>query len=258
MRSTFLATGAAALALGLLPLSAFAATTDPTLSEAEVLDFIEESPAKEMGGDMYYPGPYGGISVDVSVTKEVTPDYIAVSGYCEVTNVESRDDVRTQLTKLYTDVKADVGTDGRVRRGGSASIYPYYDYSTGNQTGNYSGSVNIFIRVLRIEAAQRISDILDDHACSPSWDVRLVDTEQFETNVLDSLISKVNNRKKVFEKLLGKKLSNVTGVSLSTWVDGYSSYDPESNTADATTTLSITFDVGTTVLPKPTTRAPRG
>ena len=108
-----------------------------------------------------------------------------------------------------------------------------------------SGSLSVFIRVTRVNAAQRMADILDDHACSASWDVRLVDAEDYEMSVLDDLLSRVNKRKTVFEKLIGKRLTNVTGASLSTWIDGYSSYDPETNKADAQTTLSITFDIGT-------------
>ena len=188
------------------------------------------------------------------MAKDVTPDFVAVSGYCEVTDFESRDEVRAELTKIYNDIKAEVGADGRVRRSGAPGVYPFYDpYGTGGASGRYSGSVNVFIRVLRVGAAQKISDILDEHGCSPSWDVRLTDSQDFELSVLDSLLAKVNKRKTVYEKLLGKKLTKVTGASLYTYVDGYSSYDPETNTAEATTTLSITFDIGTSARVRTTT-----
>lgn len=242
----------ATLALGLAPLSAFAATD--AVSEEEVLNVIEAQEGDAMlmdrgGGamssSMYYPGPYGnGITVDANVTREVTPDFIAVNGYCEVTNMDDRDEVRAELTRIYNEVKSAVGSDGRVRRGGPPSVYPFYD-GVGAPSGKFSGSVSIFIRVLRTDAAQRISEILEQHACSPSWDVRLVNTEDHELGVLDDLLAKVNKRKAVFEKLLAKKLNDVVGASLSTWVDGWSSYDPETNKADATTTLSITFGIGT-------------
>lgn len=236
----------ASIAMGLSPLSAFAATATTDVSEDEVLKVMEEQSVMiDERSSMYYPGPYGGgISVDATVTKEVTPDFVAVNGYCEVSNMDSRDEVRTELTKTFNDVKSAVGSDGRVRRSGTPSVYPYYDTRDGMPTDKMSGSVNIFIRVVNLDAAQRISDILDEHACSPSWDVRLVDTEDHEMDLLDQLLSKVNKRKAVYEKLLGKKLTDVSGVSLSTWVDGWSSYDPETNKADATTTLSIMFDIG--------------
>lgn len=236
----------ASIAMGLSPLSAFAATATTDVSEDDVLNIMEEQSVMiDERSSMYYPGPYGGgISVDATVVEEVTPDFVAANGYCEVSNMDSRDAVRTELAKIFADIKADVGSDGRVRRSGTPSVYPYYDTRDGMPTDKMSGSINVFIRVLSVDAAQRISDILDEHSCSPSWDVRLVDTEDHETDLLDQLISKVNKRKAVYEKLLGKKLTDVSGVSLSTWVDGWSSYDPETNKADATTTLSIMFDIG--------------
>ncbi len=239
----------ASLTMGLAPLSAFAATATTDISAEEVLQVLDEKSAdmeRGGGGDaMYYPGPYGnGITVDATVTKEVTPDYVAVSGYCEAIGFDTREEVRAELTRMYNAIKAAVGEDGRVRRNGTPSVYPYYDVYGSEPSGKMSGSLNIFIRVTRIGAAQKISDILDDNNCSPGWDVRMVDAEDYETGVLDELLTKINKRKVVFEKLLGKKLTDVMGASLYTYVDGYSSYDPETNRADAQTSLSITFNIG--------------
>lgn len=239
----------ATLSLSLSPLTALAASTvaEP-VSEETVLEALDEKlPSMNVGGGggEYYPGPYGtGITVDASITKEVTPDFVAINGYCERTNRETREDVRMELTKLFNSIKEEIGDNGRVRRTGSPTIYPYYDPSTGTQSARVSGSISIFIRVVNIGATQKIADILERHECGVNWDVRLVDTQDYEMALLDSLISKVNKRKTVFQKLLGKKLTNVTGASLSTWVDGWSTYDPDTNKADATTTLSITFDTG--------------
>ncbi len=264
MRKHSLVASIATLAMVLTPLSAFAATakTEAAVSEDEVLQILDTQEADaslmmDRGGGgtsgLYYPGPYGGITVDASVTKEVTPDFVAVNGYCEVSNMDTREEVRAELTRIYNAIKTAVGADGRVRRSGTPSVYPYYDPYGGAATSKQSGSVNIYIRLTRPAAAQRIADLLDSYNCSPGWDVRLVDTEDYEMAILDDLLVRVNKRKKVFEKLLGKKLTKVTGASLSTWVDGYSSYDPETNKADATTTLSITFDTGgRTRLPVPT------
>lgn len=248
MRTTALLASAATLALGFGPLPAFAATAD--ITEEEVMNVLDQSSFDGRGGgggDAYYPGPYGGgITVDASVSKEITPDFVAVSGYCEVTDFDTRNDVRAELTKIYNAIKADVGSDGRVRRSGAPGVYPFYDPYGGGVTNKFSGSLNVTIRVLKLSAAQKISDILDENGCSPNWDVRLTDSQDFELSVLDDLVAKANKRKTVFEKLLGKKLTKVTGASLYTWVDGYSSYDPETNTAEATTTLSLTFDIGST------------
>ncbi len=236
----------ASIAMGLSPLSAFAAAATTDVSEDEVLKVMEEqSVMMDERSSMYYPGPYGGgISVDATVTKEVTPDFVAVNGYCEASNRDSRDEVRTELIKTFNAIKSEVGSDGRVRRSGTPSVYPYYDTRTGMPTDKMSGSISMVVHVTNIDAAQRISDILDKYSCNPSWDVRLIDTEDHEIDLLDQLVSKANKRKTVYEKLLGKKLKNIIGVSLSTWVDGWSSYDPETNKADATTTLSIIFDIG--------------
>lgn len=248
--------------MGLLPMSSFAATAVTDVSEEDVLNVLEDEAMlmDRGGGGMYYPGPYGGgITVDASVTKEVTPDFIAVNGYCEVTNMDTREEVRTELTRLYNAIKEQVGTDGRVRRSGTPGIYPYYDPS-GALSSKLSGNLSLFIRVARPAASQKISDILEENGCSASWDVRLVDTEDHEYAQLDNLLARVNKRKAIYEKLLGKKLTNVAGVSLSTWVDGWSTYDPETNKADATTTLSITFDIGTnaSVQTTPPHSTPRG
>ncbi len=260
MRTHSVVATAMTIAMSLTPLSAFAATgTDLTEDEA-LLEALESEASNgavmDRGGGLYYPGPYGnGIVIDASVTKEVTPDFVAVNGYCEVVGLGSREEVRTELTRIYNDIRAAVGTDGRVRRSGPPSMYPYYDAHSGIETDKMSGSLNVFIRVLRTDAAQRIASILDEHNCSPGWDVRLVNPEDHETAQLDDLIARVNKRKALFEKLLGKKLSNVVGASLSTWVDGWSSYDPETNKADATTTLSITFEVGADATLKSSTRS---
>lgn len=252
-----------AVSFAFVPLSAFAAAeTTTTVSEEEVLELIDEASMPSMdrgGGGLYYPGPYGaGITVDASTTKEVTPDFVAVNGYCEVTGLSSRAEVRTELTNLYNAIKAAVGSDGRVRRSGTPVVYPYYDQFTGMQSDQFSGNLSIFIRLTRPAAAQRVSDILEEQNCSVNWDVRLVDTQDYELEILDDLLTKLNKRKTVFEKLLKKKLTNVMGASLYTWVDGYSTYDPDTNKADATTTLSITFDIGTRTRLTEPTAVPKG
>jgi hypothetical protein len=256
----------ATLSMGLAPLSAFAASATTNVSEEDVMQALDAKPAMMQdrggGGESVYPGPYGnGITVDGMITKEVTPDYVAVNGYCEVTDLDSRDAIRTELTRTYNEIKTAVGADGRVRRNGAPSVYPYYDAYGSTSTGKMSGNLSIMIRVTNVSAAQRIADVLDEHGCNPSWDVRLVNAEDYETGILDELLAKVNKRKAVFEKLLGKKLTNVTGASLYTYLDGYSSYDPETNKADAQTTLSITFDLGATkIRPMPMTKSavPKG
>lgn len=255
------------------PVSAFAATepaatTKATsdVSEQDILEVIDESVSNPMmdgrGGGMIMP-PYGmgGVQVDATITKEITPDFLAINAYCDAGKQTNRDTAKDTLEKIYQDIKAGVGKDGRVRKQGAVSIYPYYG-AMGEETTSFSANLSIFIRITNPAAAQRISDLVENKGCSANWDVRLVDTQEFELSILDDLTTRLNKRKKVFEKLLGKKLNRVVSASLYTWVDGYTTYDPETNKADATTTLSVSFDLGTrTSLPTTSTRrtlAPKG
>ncbi len=255
---------AAAAATGvslLVPAFAFAADA-AAVTEDEVLNAItpvmsEDKGGYGGGGGSIWPGPVsGGVTVDSTYTKEVTPDFIAINAYCEVAGESSRQAVREKLNQLYLDIKNAVAKDGRVRKSGMGGVYPYYDPATGTSTDKFSGSLNIFIRITNLNAAQRISDLVDTKGCTPNWDVRLVDTQAYELQNLDVLIKRLNDRKVVFEKLLGRKLTKVIGASLYTYVDGYGTYDPETNTVDATTTLSVTFDIGTRAsITTPTTRS---
>lgn len=197
-----------------------------------------------MGISSILPPPFGGgVQVDATITREVTPDFVAINAYCESGKYPTREAVRDALNQLYSSIKEAIGKDARVRRSGGISAYPVYD-GGGQESGSYSGSLNLFIRILKTASAQEISDLVEAKGCSVSWDVRLVDAQEFELSILDSLLTRLNKRKAIFEKLLRKKLTRVISASLSTWVDGYSSYDPERNTADATTTLSVSFDLG--------------
>jgi len=235
------------------PATTFAATAEKAaaadVSEEEIMQVLDESSAANMmidgRGGAYMPGPYmGGVQVDASVTKEVTPDFVAINAYCDSGKLPSREQAREAADKMYNDIKAAVGNDGRVRKMGGVSVYPFYN-PTGEDSGSYTSNVSIFIRLVNMSAAGRVSDVIEDKGCGVNWDVRLVDMQKFELDVLDELSDRLNKRKAVFEKLLGKKLNTINSASLNTWVDGYSSYDPETNKADATTTLSVSFDLGT-------------
>lgn len=243
---------AAAAATGvalLVPALTFAADA-AAVTEEDVMNAITPIMSEGKGGGYeagsIWPGPMGGgVTVDSSYTKEVTPDFIAINAYCEVTGESSRQIVREKLNQMYLDIKASVGSDGRVRKSGMGGVYPYYDPATGSSTDKFSGSLSIFIRVVNQNATQRLSDLVETKGCTPNWDVRLQDTQSYELANLDMLIKRLNDRKVVFEKLLGRKLTKVIGASLYTYVDGYGTYDPETNKVDATTTLSVTFDIGT-------------
>jgi hypothetical protein len=242
------------LSLPVFALAAEADTTKSTDLTDEIISIIEEQPVmpapmpitdgKGGGGvGMIYPGPMGGIQVDASVTKNVTPDFIAINAYCDIGRKQNRDTTRDTLQQLFVDIKNAVGSDGVVRRSGGIGIYPYYD-QTGRDTGQFSGNLNLMIRVTRPAAAQRIFDYVEDKNCGPNWDVRLVDTLRHETSVIDELTKRLQDRKALFEKMLNRKLTTVNSASLYTWVDGYATYDPDTNKAEATSTLSVSYDPG--------------
>ncbi len=275
MRTTkWIAAMAAGSVILMGPATTFAATAD--ISEEEVKEALDESlnmPIIDGMGGGYMPSPYqqGGVMVDASITKEVTPDYVAINAYCDIGKKATREQAREAAKKAdaqayeaftYAEIKAAVGTDGRVRKMGGISVYPYYN-PTGEESGSFTSNLSVFVRFVNMSAVQRVTTVIEDKGCSVNWDVRLVDMQSFELSVLDDLSTRLNKRKAVFEKLLGKKLTTITSASLSTWVDGYSSYDPETNKADATTTLNITFNLGKATTPAastPTTRSrvPRG
>jgi hypothetical protein len=190
--------------------------------------------------------PYygGGISVDVSTTKTVTPDTLSISGWCDAGVNGSRASVRDALKKQFDDIKAKIGADGKVRRTGGYSITPYYDSMTGMaKADTFMGNLNLWVDVVNFSASDRIAEVLEDAGCSVSWNVAVDDPQEVEYSVLDNLISRLNRRKEVFEKLLKTKLNDdqIVGASLSSWIDSWSSYDPDSNTATATITLSVIF-----------------
>lgn len=254
--------------LALAPVSVFAggvpAAVEPADADEQeaIMEAIDAAPAVDgRGGAMSIIPPYyggGGVMVDASVTKEVTPDFVALNAYCDLGKQPSRESAKAESDRIFNSIKNTVGTDGRVRRMGSVSVYPYYGVN-GEDTGSFSANISLFIRIVKPSAALRISDAVEKEGCSPGWDVRLQDPQSFEMDVLDELATRINKRKAVFEKLLGKKLNQVISASLSTWADGYSTYDPETNKVDATTTLSISFDVSgrTTILPS-TRATPKG
>lgn len=227
-------------------------TTDTSSSSDTSDDDVDFSDVKQAidglggGGEGMYMPPYygGGISVDVSTTKTVTPDTLSITGWCDAGIQGPRADVKDALKKMFDQIKADVGADGKVRRTGGYSVMPYYDPMTGtSRSGVYSGNLNLWVDVINFKASERIAEVLEDAGCSVSWNVSLKDMQSVEYDVLDDLLARLNRRKDVFEKLLKTRLDDkkITGAYLSSWIDSWSSYDPDSNTATATITLSVTF-----------------
>lgn len=240
----------------LVPAFAHAADAKMELEVDESADVQIEDVLNGMtGGDakMMAPGmsiapypPMGGsmVTVDVSYVQEVKPDLLNVTAYCSLPVPTTQQAAREELNALYQKIKAEVGTDGRVRKSGGATYYPYFDPVSGiTKPDQYTGNLNITIRVLKNSSVERITELLESKNCSTSFDARLLNTQDIEMNALDELSDRLNKRKTVFEKLLGKKLKNISGLYLSTWADGWGTYDSETGTVEATTTLSVTYEL---------------
>lgn len=219
---------------------------DTDLGSESDVEFSDVKQAMEgYGGDMYMPPYYGnGISVDVSTMKTITPDVLSISGWCDAGFNGTRTDVKDTLKKMFNDIKTKVGADGKVRRTGGYSVTPFYDPMTGTSKRDvYAGTLNIWVDVTNFAAAARLSDIVEEAGCSISWNVSLKDMQEIEYDALDNLLARLNRRKEVFEKLLKTRLNDddIISASLSSWIDSWSSYDPDNNTATATITLSVVF-----------------
>lgn len=221
------------------------ATIEESVDTGEVQDALDgfSAPMSVDGkmGSTFYPAPGGGISVDATVTRSATADFVAVNGYCDVGPFMTRDEVKAAQNAIVANIKLAVGSDGRVRKNGSPGVFPYYDPVTGRNSEKFSGNVSVLVRVVKIAASQRIADAVESAGCSMNWDVRLVETDQHVSSILDDLVRGINTRKTIFEKLLKRPLTQIVSASISTWADGYSTYDPETNTVDVTTTLSVVF-----------------
>jgi predicted secreted protein len=212
--------------------------------ETYTLEDMVMADGSEADSMIYPPMGYGsGVSVDVSVSKEVTPDSLSLSAYCDAGVTGSRAEVKAALKQMVEMVKQGVGTDGKVRRSGGYSIYPSYDPMTGqNNTSKYTGNVSLTIEVLNVSASERLLDLVEEQGCSVSWNAMLKDTQSLEREVLEDLMAKLEKRKEVYEKVLKADLDKVVGASLYTYVDGWSTFDADTNTAMATVTLTVTFE----------------
>ncbi len=184
------------------------------------------------------PNPAGSVTIDVSVMREVAPDYVTMTAYCDTGPLKDRNEVKATIGQITQVLRTAAGSDARVRRGGGLTISPYYE--NGAMTSKFSGNVQFTVRFSNIAASARVASAAEDQNCGVNWDARMQDTQAYELSLIDELRSKLDKRKVVFEKLLGEKLKNMSSVNIMTSMDGWN-YDPETQKADATTTLTVTY-----------------
>lgn len=206
-------------------------------------------------------GEYGSFSVDATVLHEATPDLINFNVSCEVQNPLSRQQIRQELAAKQQEIQSLVGTNGQVRRSGSPTVYPFYEAAmevsspdaapraVSATAQRFTGNYALVVRNVKKDAANRISDGIEDIGCGVTWDVRLIRTASYARQYRTELMEQIDEKKAVFEEILGKKLDKVSNMSIWTSVDygyygGSSALDPETLTVPATTTLNMTFEFG--------------
>lgn len=195
---------------------------------------------------------YASTTLDASVLVEATPDVINVSLTCSFNEPLSRSDVRRHIASTQKSLETDLGSYGKVRKQGTPSVYDHYDIN-GSIDGTYTGSVNFLIQNIAPENTAAIEKKLDEIAgCTSSWDARVFRFGALLRTHKEELMSQINEKKEIFEDLLGIKLDRVSGISAYGAVDTggtYSyygnTYDPMTNTIVFLLTMSITYDFGT-------------
>lgn len=211
----------------------------------------------------YTPSDTGMINVDATVMHDATPDIINFNVSCEVQSPMSRAEVRSRAKEMLQAIRGIVGNDGDARMGSSPMVYPFYrempmDPSMSADTKMmppmFTGTMNFFVRNVKIDAAQRISDAIEDSGCGVNWDIRIVKTAKYARQLRSELMAQIDEKKAVFEDILGTSITKISNMSTYTSIDygyGSGSFDADTKTVQAMTTLNVTFDLGTkSVQPK--------
>ncbi|MBM3231321.1 hypothetical protein FJZ28_03255 [Candidatus Peregrinibacteria bacterium] len=196
-------------------------------------------------------GEYASITLDANVLVGATPDMINASLSCSFNEPLSRAAMRTAIMAKQRDLQTIIGTAGTVRKIGTASIYDHYN-TLGEIDGMFTGSVNYVIHNVKPEATASLDQKLDDSGCSTTWDARVFRFGHLIREHKTELMEQIEEKKSVFEDMLGLKLEKVTGMNVYGVIDTGSNYsyygnpyDPLSNTVLFLLTLSITYDFGT-------------
>jgi predicted secreted protein len=197
---------------------------------------------------------YGYVTVDATVYHAATPDVVILNATCSTLTGASRDATRTELRQWVENAKTMAGTQATVRKTSGYYLTPYYDYTDPNTSYSkvptqFTGSVSFSVSGLKGEAVQKVVEGLEDQGCTTTWDVRATHTASYVRENKKELMDQINERKEVFEDLLGMKLTKITNLSYyssANYTSNYNygsgiDYDPETNMVQMTTTLSVTY-----------------
>lgn len=199
----------------------------------------------------------GSVTIDATVSHEATPDSVGLSLYCDFQTAVKKPDLRSNMRKTLGEIRALVGTNGKVRMvGGFNYYYSYQDPTAAVADQTFTGNVSMNITGMTAAQLKPIAEKVEDKGCTVTWDARIYYSGKYAKQMREELMERIDDKKEFIESLLGVKMNKVSYISISTSPDnsyggsvGYSatggySYDPESNTMQAMTTLSITFDIG--------------
>lgn len=195
------------------------------------------------------------VTLDASVTHDATPDVLMLSVSCDVPTPSTRIAIREMSRQLMNDLKELAGEGSKVRRNGPPSIYNYSsDPTLSPADQQYSGTMNFTIQNISAAGAGKLADDVEQKGCNYTWDARLLYTTTYAKQMKEELMEQIEQKQEFTEELLGTKMNKVLSLSFSTTPDysgggyyggGGSNYDPDTNTMQAVTTLSVTFDIGT-------------
>lgn len=194
--------------------------------------------------------------IDATVTHAATPDLINMSVDCQIGDPLSREAIRAKIRDNLGKLTSAAGDGAKIRRSGAPTLYAFtnYDPTTGepvkSSEATFSGNFGYTIQKIDADSATTLADAVESMGCTYTWDPRLVFTGKYAREHRAELMEQINEKKGIYEEILGIKLTQVSSVSFSTYVDstfggfyGSSPYDAESNSVTATTTMSVTFDL---------------
>jgi hypothetical protein len=198
------------------------------------------------------------VTIDASVSHTATPDTLNVSVSCPNQMPMARQELAEKFATLTSGIKTLVNGDGVVRKPqtnfyssgyGFGMPMPVEPTETPMPTEDlFSGDLTVAIRNFKPTNAMRLADGLVELGCTPTWDARLVYTGKYLRQNLKDLRMQIQEKKEAYEEALDQRLEKVGGMYSTTIVDTIAGsyiwpggYDPESNTMDVMTTLSMTF-----------------
>lgn len=197
--------------------------------------------------------PDASFYIDATVSHPAKPDLIHMTVDCSLSEAMTKSQIRSIQKKYEETLRLAAGESGQVRRGSPASLYPNFTYDMSGAKVDakemlFSGNVSFSVRLTDGSRSQALSDAAQEMGCTYGWDPRIGYAGSYAREHRAELMKQINDKKEFYESLFNVKFTDVSSVSVSSYVDSIytgigtgGSYDPESNTVNVTTTMSVTF-----------------